>query len=237
MKRAHPQDLDRKRVEQLLSEAKSSVSAGARVELFSRYFIGFPYRQNPLIGSHEAAEVFTAAMDGFDCVTYVETVLALSRASTAAEFTEWLRKIRYHDGLIQWTERNHYLTSWIRNNIRIGAIRRIPTRVPRSTRDKTLNVLKGLAPVKTKFECVPKRMAGRLASDLQTGDLIFFASTRKNLDVFHCGVIVRDDHRLRMRHASRSQGRVVEQDLNEFLKNNRMAGLIVARPAAQERGK
>jgi hypothetical protein len=63
------------------------------------------------------------------------------------------------------------------------------------------------------------------------GDLIFFASTRKQHDVFHCGIIVRDGDRVLMRHASRSRGGVVEQDLEEFLKANRMAGVIVVRPS------
>ena len=55
-------------------------------------------------------------------------------------------------------------------------------------------------------------------------------STRKNLDVFHAGIIVRDGNSVLMRHASRSQGAVVEQELSEFLKANRLAGVIVARP-------
>ncbi len=37
-----------------------------------------------------------------------------------------------------------------------------------------------------------------------------------------------------MRHASRSRGFVVEQELSEFLKANRMAGVIVARPRLGE---
>jgi hypothetical protein len=65
---------------------------------------------------------------------------------------------------------------------------------------------------------------------MQSGDLIFFASTRGNLDVFHAGIIVRDGNRVLMRHASRSHGFVVEQELGEFLKANRMAGVIVVRP-------
>jgi hypothetical protein len=65
---------------------------------------------------------------------------------------------------------------------------------------------------------------------LRSGDLIFFASTRKNLDMFHAGIIVRDGEKILMRHASRSQGGVVEQELSEFLKANRMAGVIVVRP-------
>ena len=72
-------------------------------------------------------------------------------------------------------------------------------------------------------------------SELQTGDLIFFASIRKNLDIFHCGIIVRDGKRILMRHASRSSGGVVEQNFDEFLKANRMAGVIVVRPVEEER--
>jgi cell wall-associated NlpC family hydrolase len=71
---------------------------------------------------------------------------------------------------------------------------------------------------------------GKLAARLQTGDLVFFASTRKHLDVFHCGIIVRDDNRILLRHALRSRGAVVEQELDDFLKANRTAGLIIARP-------
>jgi cell wall-associated NlpC family hydrolase len=79
-------------------------------------------------------------------------------------------------------------------------------------------------------KCVPKRAMPRLAAYLQSGDLIFFASTRRYLDVFHAGIIVRDGQSVLMRHASRSQGFVVEQQLSEFLKANRMAGVIVVRP-------
>jgi hypothetical protein len=65
---------------------------------------------------------------------------------------------------------------------------------------------------------------------LRTGDLIFFASTRTHLDVFHCGIIARNGDRVLVRHASRSRGAVVEQELNDFLKANRMAGVIIVRP-------
>ena len=60
--------------------------------------------------------------------------------------------------------------------------------------------------------------------------MICFVSTRKNLDVFHAGIIVRDGTKILMRHASCSRGCVVEQELSEFLKANRMAGIIVVRP-------
>ncbi len=212
-------------------ETKHDRSAGDRIDVLSRHFLGHSYKPNPLIGSADTAEVFTASLDGFDCVTYIETILALARASNVDDFIEWLRKIRYEEGRIQWQRRNHYMTIWLRNNIREGIIRPVSTpAVPIVSRERVLNGIPGLASQRTRVKCVPKPAVPRLATHLQSGDLMFFASTRKNLDVFHGGIIVRDGKRVLMRHASRSQGLVVEQELSEFLKANRMAGVIVVRP-------
>jgi hypothetical protein len=231
MKHAQPQGLSRRRVEQLLSKTKYERSAGGRIDVLSRHFLGHPYKSNPLIGSADTPEVFTTSLGGFDCVTYIETILALVRAATVDDFIEWLRKIRYERGRIQWERRNHYMTLWIRNSEREGIIRPISMpAVPRLSRERVLNVVPGLAAQRTRVKCVPKAAVPRLAAYLQTGDLIFFASTRKNLDVFHAGIIVRAGKRVLMRHASRSQGYVVEQELSEFLKANRMAGVIAVRP-------
>ncbi|MBV8359968.1 MAG: DUF1460 domain-containing protein [Deltaproteobacteria bacterium] len=231
MNHAQPLGLSRRRVEQFLSETKHDHCAGSRVDMLSRHFLGYPYKPNPLIGSADTAEVFTASLDGFDCVTYIETILALACASNVDEFIEWLRKIRYEQGRIQWERRNHYMTLWIRNNVREGIVKSISMpAVPIVSRERVLNVVPGLAAQQTRVECVPKPAVQRLAAYLQSGDLIFFVSTRKNLDVFHTGIIMRDGKRMLMRHASRSQGFVVEQELSKFLKANRMAGVIVVRP-------
>jgi hypothetical protein len=231
MQHAGSRPLNRRRVEGLLSTTKPCSSAGIRIEILSRHFLGHPYQINPLIGSAEIPEVFTVSLDAFDCVTYMETILALSLASNAEEFEEWLRKIRYQDGRIAWERRNHYMTGWIRSNVQAGAVRRLSLPDVRViVKERTLNGVPGLKPIRTRFACVPKAAIGRLVRHLQTGDLIFFASTRKHLDVFHCGILVRDEERVLVRHASRSKGGVVEQELDDFLKANRMAGVIIARP-------
>src|ERR1019366_4131607 len=233
MKHAQPRGLSRRRVEQLLSETKHDRCAGSRIDVLSRHFLGYSYKPNPLIGSADTVEVFTASLDGFDCVTYIETIVAIARASNVDDFTEWLRRIRYERGRIQWERRNHYMTLWIRNNVREGIIRPVSMpAVPIVIRERVLNVVQGLAAQRTRVKCVPKPRLPRLEPHLQSGDLIFFVSTRKNLDVFHAGIIVRDGKKILMRHASRSQGLVVEQELSEFLKANRMAGVIVVRPQA-----
>ncbi len=214
----------------MLSQAKDLRSAASRMGLFSKLLLGHPYQANPLIGSRDTPEVFAASLDGFDCVTYVETVLALTRASRPDEFLDCLRGIRYAGGCLEWAKRNHYMTGWIRSNARIGAVRTIAAPVRAIRKDRLLDAVPGLPPRRVRFSCVPKRQIKKLESSLETGDLIFFASTRPHLDVFHCGILMKEADRWRMRHAARSRQGVVEQGLDEFLKSNRMAGVIVVRP-------
>ncbi len=123
------------------------------------------------------------------------------------------------------------MTQWIRNNLREGIIKQVSMpAVATLSKERVLNVVPGLDPLPTRVKCIPKAGLQRLERFLQSGDLIFFVSTRKNLDMFHAGIIVRDGKKVSMRHASRSQGGVVEQKLSEFLKTNRMAGVVVVRP-------
>jgi hypothetical protein len=123
------------------------------------------------------------------------------------------------------------MTTWIRNNARLGVVR--PLRVPGQSiaKIRVLNVVPGLPAIRVAFRCVPKRFLARIEGRIRGGDLIFFASTRSHCDIFHCGIIVRARNELFMRHAARSRNGVVEQVLWEFLRENRMSGFIVVRPA------
>ena len=226
-----PESFSRSLAEQILSKARGERCASRRIETLSRLFLGHPYKPDPLIGSAGGSEVFTASLDGFDCVTYIETIVALARASNADSFVEELRQIRYEQGCVRWEERNHYMTLWIRHNIRKGIVTPVsaPT-VPTISRERILDVVSGLAAQRVHVKCTPKAALGKLEPYLRSGDLIFFVSTRRNLDVFHAGIVVCDGKNVLLRHASRSQGSVVQQTLMEFLKANRMPGVIVVRP-------
>src|SRR5579864_6369080 len=177
MQHKQPRGLSRRRVGQLLSKTKSERSAGNRIEAFSRHFLGCPYTANPLVGSRTEPEVFVASFDGFDCVTYIETILALARASDVCEFEDWLRKIRYENGSVKWTRRKHYMSEWIRINshgkkpLKIVA----PKDVPKAVKKRVLDDVPDLPRVPVRFECIPKPAIRKLAPYLQTGDFIFFA--------------------------------------------------------------
>jgi cell wall-associated NlpC family hydrolase len=216
---------------------KRAQPVAVRVDSISRQFLGRPYVTNPLTGSADTPETFIAGIDGirggFDCVTYVETVIARSYARNIKDYASFLRRIRYESGRVDWKRRNHYMTNWIRNNDRAGLVQQVDFGRAAITRQRLLNVVPGLPPLLQRFSCLPKPRLGKSAAGIQSGDLIFFASTRPHLDVYHCGIVLRDGERLLMRHASRSQGGVVEQELSSFLKTNRMAGVILARPVEQ----
>jgi cell wall-associated NlpC family hydrolase len=216
---------------------KRAQPVAVRVDSISRQFLGRPYVTNPLIGSAVTPEVFIAGINGirggFDCVTYVETVIARSYARNTKDYASFLRRIRYESGRVDWKRRNHYMTNWIRNNAGAGLVQQLHFGTASISKQRELNMVPGLPPRKQRFSCVPKRRLGKIAGNIQSGDLIFFASTRPHLDVYHCGIVIRDGERLLMRHAARSQGGVVEQDLSTFLKANRMAGVILARPVEQ----
>jgi hypothetical protein len=80
-----------------------------------------------------------------------------------------------------------------------------------------------------------KREFLRRSSIVASGDLVFFASTRASLDVFHCGIaVVAPGKPAGLRHAARSRGRVVEQTMESFLKSNRMSGVILVRPREED---
>ena len=224
-----PSGLDTAAVNLILNRVKDEKKTGARVAHISSVFLGRPYIIGPLEGDQFTEEVFKVSLDGFDCVTYVETVLALAQAMTVDEFINAIREIRY-EGEVNWPSRNHYMVDWARNNERRGIIRNLTSGALTIEKTRTLNAVNGLPQREVTFRCFPKRNLSRLRSLIQTGDLILFASTRKTLDVFHTGLVIKNDEIIQLRHAALGAGKVVEQPLAEFLDAHRMSGFILLRP-------
>jgi hypothetical protein len=217
-------------VKDLLDEAAGEPRLGSRVELVSARLLGRPYLINPLGGGPGLPEVLSVTLDGFDCVTYIETVLAVAMSRTEGEFTVVLRRMRYDGGRVDWFSRNHYMTDWVRNNEARGIVSDL-TRGPEAVeKTRALRVVEGLPQKAVRFSCFPKRRLASVSRDIATGDLIFFVSARKWLDVFHTGLLVKSGDDILMRHATRARGEVVEQRLSEFMSDNRMSGFMLLRP-------
>lgn len=95
--------------------------------------LGARYEANPLDrGAKGIDEPLRAGFDGFDCVTYVETVLALARTvaigkTAADDYAAELARLRYGDAAPGYCARRHYFGDWSDQQVAAGRLDEITT--------------------------------------------------------------------------------------------------------------
>ena len=92
---------------------------------FGKKFIGVPYVAGTLDKTKEERLVVNTRQ--LDCTTYVEMVTALTLCAQQGEtsfekYCEHLRHVRYIGGKVEYTQRQHYFTVWINDNVREGIV-------------------------------------------------------------------------------------------------------------------
>lgn len=222
------------RISRLIDKAHTLPAIGARIEFISKALLGTPYRGYTLIGGPRKPEKFVARDDAFDCVTYLEAVLAAAMVKSPDGYQPMLKQIRYRDGAVSWRERNHYFSQWCDNNV--ASQRCKPVAVPGlATVDKTLNFMPALGARRVSLNAVSRTDLIDNKQLLVTGDIIAFLSQRPKLDYFHVGfVVVAPDGGLWLRHAAKSRRRVVDEPLIRFLVVNRVKAVTLLRPREPE---
>ncbi|NRA46124.1 MAG: DUF1460 domain-containing protein [Oligoflexales bacterium] len=108
---------------------------------FSERFLGLPYLESALGegGVEDYDDDPLYRFDSFDCTTYVETIIAMSLASDFSDFKKKINLIRYKNGEISFTKRNHFMTSdWIPNNSKAGIIEDITKSIGRSKKAQAI---------------------------------------------------------------------------------------------------
>jgi hypothetical protein len=215
---------------ELLAEAGAGASVGQRLRLITARLLGTPYLPHPLIGSATEPEVFTVTLQGFDCVTLVETALALAWAADLEAFLTLLRQVRYRHGEIAWQQRLHYATDWLHHHVQHGRLSEMACGGAMQRITKRLDVLPGFPPHTATWWFFPTEALPAVSPHVADGDIIFFVSMRQGLDVFHLGMLFRTTQGILLRHAARSRGQVVEQELADFYAANTMPGFLIARP-------
>jgi hypothetical protein len=213
----------------LIEEARALPDISERIAAISHAFLGAPYIIDPLGGGAHEKERLVLREDGFDCVTYCETVLAAARANSPDDFKSELRRMRYRDGEIDWFARNHYFAEWGLNNIANGMCR--PVALPGAVRvQKTLTYMHGLKPVTVSFAANPRESLFAYRDRLATGDILAFVSRRPGIDVFHTGFLIVSANTLWLRNAAKSKGRVLDQRLGDFFDFNGTRHVMILRP-------
>jgi hypothetical protein len=225
-----PIGLDRDEAAELVRVAVKEPYLGKRIARISGILLGRPYAEGSLGGGPGLSEEFRADLNAFDCVTFIEVVLAFALARTSDEFIAALRRIRYREGVIEWSQRNHYMVDWATNNEQQGFVRNLSSGPYAVEKTCTLGLIAGLPARTTTFWYLPAQTTPTVADLFEVGDLMLFVSTRETLDVFHTGLLVERQEHWMLRHATRSAGMVIEQELSEFMGQNEMAGIVLLRP-------
>lgn len=110
----------------LANSSKKNMSI--RLNIISAGFLGKPYILGSLGEGEEGYfdEKSLYHTDGFDCETFVTTVLALSFAENKEEYHICLQKLRYKDGHLSFINRNHFTgLDWNGNNQKQGFVKDI----------------------------------------------------------------------------------------------------------------
>lgn len=225
-----PSRVDRAEASTILTLVVEEEAFGERIARISELFLGRPYEEGALGGGPNLPEELRASLEAFDCVTYIEVVLSLALASTTDQFVETIRGLRYLDSRIDWFHRNHYMVDWAANNEEQGLIENLT--IGPLTQDKTctLSLIAGFPAKTVSFKYFPTNTLNTIVERIKTGDLIFFVSTRTDLDVFHTGLLIKREGDAFLRHATRTANAVIEQVLSDFVNRNIMAGFILLRP-------
>ncbi len=214
-------------LEWALENRLDTLSMGDIVVRTGRRFVGHPYTAHTLeLGGPERLVV---NLREFDCVTYVESVLAMARVIRAGggdfdDFAAELRRIRYRDGILDgYTSRLHYFSEWIHDNEGAGLVRDITPTLGGVEADEPIDFMSTHADAYPSFEGRPERVeairrieerlsarsrryvpADRIAAvadGIRDGDVIAATSTVTGLDIAHTGIAIWRDGRLHLMHA------------------------------------
>lgn len=231
---------------------------GKTMVAVGKTFLGTPYVAKTLeIGETESLVI---NLQGLDCTTYVENVLAFGHMLRGKNkdfdsFANTLENIRYKDGKLDgYASRLHYFSEWIANNEKKGLVKDVTSAIGGDETKKQINFMsshRDLYPflentdnfekikqsekeLNSKVICVlAQEQVAASEHLLQSGDIIALTTSIKGLDITHTGIAIRQkDGRIHLLHAS-SAGEVTisEEPLADYLKKvKKNTGIMVARP-------
>jgi hypothetical protein len=222
----------------VLASGGAAWSVPERCAAFAEALLGKPYVAGSLDGFEE--EQCRISFAGFDCLTLIETVLALAHSldqPTFSHFQDCLTRLRYRGGVLDgYASRLHYLSEWLIDNQRKGLLNApaLPCQPVyfslgylskhHTGRFKT-ELLAQEQRLRQQASCVQSLQDLR-PDTLPNGSLIALPSHKAGLDYAHLGWWVNGQ----FLHASKAKGRVVSQALWPYLRAQPISGVTVVVP-------
>ena len=178
-----------------------------------------PYESGTLELSADK-ETCSANLDALDCVTFVETTLALARTvkrggQTPSDFLKEIQLIRYRGGKLgDYISRLHYTSDWIADNEAKGIVQPLSKLPGAENFTQKVNFMtsnpsyyKQLAAHPELIEkmksqefkinqralkFIPMNKIAGVEPLLKTGDIVGICTSMTGLDITHTGLVVRD---------------------------------------------
>lgn len=201
------------------------------------FFLETPYVGGTL--DKNDTEKLVVNLRELDCVTFVETVMALSNSVVSGNlsfdnFVEQLQKIRYRDGILNgYDSRLHYTSDWVYNNQEKNILLNISKDLCGVLETKTIdfmsshqsaynalkendNMLQKIREMEKSvntrggFYYLPKEKISSKATEIPHMAMIAFTTSIKGLDTTHTGFAYKKKNgTLTFIHASSAKKKVV----------------------------
>lgn len=213
---------------------------------FARKLKSVPYVARTLEGGER--ERLVVNLRQLDCTTYVENVIALylcikNGKTTFRDFCNYLRNIRYENGIVTYPTRLHYFSYWIEQNTLTGIVREIvpqdssvtedseydiyymssnPEKYPALRKDTSL--IDDIAEMEKYFDgktyrYIPKaklKNPESLQAYIKDGDIIAIVTNKKGLDISHIGFAAWHKGNLHLLNASSIHKKIVEEPMSLY---------------------
>ena len=213
-------------------------------------FLGTEYVASTL-DKNVNSEELVVMVTGLDCVTFVETCLAMSRCIKAGntEFSNYkkeLANIRYRNGSIDgYPSRLHYFSDWLYDNDKKGLVRDITKEIGGVEYNKNINFmsnhpdsykqigkypeyLSAMQSVENDINSrqmyyLPAASLDNYYDKLQSGDIYGITTDIDGLDITHTGMIYKEDGVTRILHASLKYKKVLisDTDIKGYIMGNK----------------
>ncbi len=241
---------------------------GRAVARVGELALGTPYVAATLeeylkAGGDPAAEPLALSLTRFDCVTLVESSIAVARlagapgAGTWERFGREIERMRYRDGVRGgYATRLHYFSEWIADGARRGLLQSLTAELGGEPDPRPLRFMSehrtsypaladdatfaAIVAMEQRLDASPRSVIPtaripEISGQIETGDVLAFATAIPGLDVTHTALAYRrPDGVLGVLHAPLSGGtvEVARLPLPDYVAAiRRSTGIMVARPA------
>jgi len=209
-------------INELLNKGRNSgiTEANGLIEFYARQLLGTPYVAHTLEADEE---VLTINIHELDCLTFIESLYALTRATLNHRYS-WrdyaanIENVRYRGGEMgDYSSRIHYISEWIIDNHMRGNLVEVTPDLPhadymvknidymsknpgqyRQLKDDTAMVqkIKRYELRQHRFPYLKRSWLNDkdVKAALRSGDFISLVTRADGLDVSHNGIIVVDDN-------------------------------------------